>query len=59
MPPRATTVFGVICRRFMFGQRSVPPATNAASGPSPSTIASASSTVLGRRYENGGRRIMA
>src|SRR5258708_27049274 len=44
------------CRRFSFGKRSVPPATNIARGPRSADICAASRAVLGRRYLNRGRR---
>src|SRR5450759_459668 len=43
-------------RRFNFGNRSVPPATNIARGPSSVAICAASPAVLGRRYLNRGSR---
>jgi hypothetical protein len=48
---RATlmTVFGVCCRRFMFGYRSVPPATNCPFIPASPIIFTASATVRGAR----------
>src|SRR5665213_2047798 len=43
-------------RRFSFGKRSVPPATNMARGPSSAAMCAASRAVLGRRYLNRGSR---
>jgi hypothetical protein len=46
----ATTTFGVCCRRFMFGRRSVPPAKSIASpGAWSARIDAASATVFGAR----------
>src|SRR5919204_2552374 len=50
---------GAVCRRFMFGRRSVPPAIRAAFGPSPARIRVASPSVRGARKSNHGSRIMA
>src|SRR5262245_29323515 len=50
---------GACWRRFMFGKRSVPPATSIAFGPSPARIVAASATVRGRRYSNHGSRSIA
>src|SRR6266851_3955481 len=44
------------CLRFNFGNRSVPPATNIARGPSSDAMRAASRAVFGRRYLNRGRR---
>src|ERR1700737_1964141 len=44
------------CRRFNFGKRSVPPATNIARGPRSAAIRAASRAVFGRRYLNRGSR---
>src|SRR5262245_1376478 len=52
------TVFGVCWRRFMFGYKSVPPATNCASGPAAALIFTASATLRGTRYSKNGKRIM-
>jgi hypothetical protein len=48
-PRRPTTMPGVCCRRFMFGNRSVPPASTAASGPASASTAAASSSEAGAR----------
>src|SRR5512138_326567 len=52
------TVFGVCWRRFMFGYRSVPPATNCPTGPASAMIFTASATVCGTWYSNLGSRII-
>src|ERR1044071_4354295 len=52
------TVFGVCCRRFIFGYRSVPPATNWPTGPASAMIFTAFATVRGTRYSNLGKRII-
>src|SRR5487761_24977 len=44
------------CRLFNFGNRSVPPATNMARGPSSVAMCAASRAVFGRRYLNRGSR---
>ncbi len=60
IPINEITVFGSWCRRFMLGYRSVPPATNMASGPASAFIFRASAMVLGWRYrKNGSRSIRA
>src|SRR5690349_24610026 len=51
---RETRTCGAWWRRFMFGRRSVPPATSIARGPSPARIFAASATVRGARYSNHG-----
>src|SRR5688572_33256553 len=52
------TVFGVCWRRFMFGYRSVPPATNCPAGPAWAMIFTASAIVCGVTYSNLGNRII-
>src|ERR1051326_1989594 len=52
------TVFGIGWRRFIFGYRSVPPATNCPSGPASPIILTASAIVCGVRYSNFGNRII-
>src|SRR6267154_2593694 len=54
IPISEITVLGSWCRRFMFGYRSVPPATNIPSGPASLFIRSASVSVRGCRYRNVG-----
>src|SRR5437879_2700302 len=44
------------CLRLSFGNRSVPPATNIARGPSSDAMCAASRALFGRRYLNRGRR---
>src|SRR5438477_11868238 len=53
---RPITTGGSCWRRFMFGKRSVPPATTTASGPCSASICVASSSDLGARYSKWGRR---
>src|SRR5205809_6253153 len=60
IPISEMTVFGSWCRRFMFGYRSVPPATNMPSGPASAFIANASLSVFGCKYlKEGSRSISA
>src|SRR5438270_8991407 len=54
-----TSMRGAICRRFMLGRRSVPPAISAALAPSPARMRAASPSVRGARYSNHGSRIIA
>ena len=51
---RDMTVFGSWWRRFMFGYKSVPPATNMPSGPASAFMRSASASVFGCRYVKDG-----
>src|SRR5437867_4158831 len=59
MPRSPTTTFGSNCRRFMFGYRSVPPATSIASRPCSAIAVAASASVRGARYVKDGSLIIA
>jgi hypothetical protein len=56
---RLISVRGTCCRLFMFGSRSVPPASGMALALSPSRMRVASSSVCGARNSKSGSRIMA
>src|SRR5437867_5177611 len=58
MPRSPTTTFGSNCRRFMFGYRSVPPATSIASRPCSAIALAASASVRGARYVKDGSLII-
>jgi hypothetical protein len=58
MRPTEMTVRGVCCRRFMFGYKSVPPATYCPAGPASPINLTASPMVFGTRYVNFGSLII-